>query len=111
MDITKRYVNFYLHMDEIVEHVDFHENRLLLRPLVIKMLEKYQTDYNNSIGFEKEHREKENEKLVIWQRKRQAALKKIIKRLTGILINLDAMDQPLKEYHNDCMGAYNEIKT
>ena len=101
MDITKKYIGFNVNIDEIVEAVGFNENRRLLRPLVLKMLESYQTDYTNSVGFEKEYREKENEKLVIWQRKRQAALKKIIKRLTGILINLEAMNQPLKEYHNE----------
>jgi len=111
MDIRKRSICFWASVDEIVENADFTENRVLIRPLVIKMLEKYQSDYDHSVLFEKEHQEKENEKLIIWQRKRQIALKKIIKLLSGILVKLDEMNQPLKEYHNECMGAYNEITT
>lgn len=109
MDVSKR-INIWVNIDEIVENASFNENRLLIRPLVTKMLKDYQNDYDQAVKFEKEHKREGRGELAIWQAKRQVALSKIVELLTGILENLLKLNQPLKDYHNDCMGFHGKVE-
>ena len=109
MEIRKE-VNVWISFDEIVEKLEFNEQRILIRPIIGKLLEYYQGLHAGATTYEKEHRENGKKKLAAWQRKRKKALKGILDILFEILVQLDKLNKPLKAYHNDCMGCHTKVK-
>ncbi len=119
MDFRKP-VSFFVTLDEIIEKSNSSEQRLLIKPMVTKLLDYYQPIYNTAIELEKRFKEakststedsKRNKELAIWQGKRKKALLEILEILSEMLVSLLKLNDPLKAYHNDLMGCHTKVKT
>jgi len=111
METYKKEVRVWITIDEIVDRLEFNEQRLIIKPVVGKLIEYYDGLYAGAVNHEKEFKKKGDEHLTKWQGKRKKALKEILKVLTEILVQLDKLNEPLKSYHNNCMGFQFEVKT
>lgn len=117
MDFRKQ-ISFYVTLDEVIEGVNFNEARLLIKPMMTKLLDYYQPLYNGAVENEKQAKaeklvgnSKGNQELAIWQGKRKKVLLEILENLSEILVLLMKLNDPLKVYHNDLMGCHSEVKT